>query len=106
MIGPKYRLGSGPAVAVGLSLQLLVLLVSLTAYYQISIFCTGSRYIPLSWLFGLLHIGFLALLFLGLSSVIFRAARPAYLILILPALAVLPVQAILVEAQILHCNFL
>ena len=102
---PKQLLSAAPAVASMLFLQVVVLSVSLDAYYEISVFCTGPASSWLSWVFGLLHLSFLALLALGMASLAWRAARPAYLVMIVVGLAILPIQATLVHSGILKCDF-
>jgi len=92
------------AVVVMLALQALVLFVSLDAYHEISIFCTGPATGWVQWTFALLHLSFLGLFALGVASLAWRTARPAYLILIFLGLAALPIQAMLVHSQVLRCD--
>jgi hypothetical protein len=97
-------LTAAPTVVLMLIVQVLVLVLTLNTHFEISIFCTGPRTSWLSWAFGLLHFSFLGLLALGMASLAWRPARPAYLILILLGLAVLPVQAMLVHSDTLKCD--
>jgi hypothetical protein len=97
-------LNAAPAVVFMLILQVVVLSLSLETYHEISIFCTGPATGWIQWTFALLHLSFLGLLALGLVSLIWRSARPAYLILIFLGLAALPVQATLVLSRVLKCD--
>ena len=101
---PTNILTAAPIVVFMLILQIVVLFVSLEAYPEISIFCTGPATGWIQSAFGLLHISFLGLLALGMASLAWRAARPSYLILILLCLVVLPVQAVLVQSHVLTCD--
>ena len=101
----KQLLSAAPAIVSMLILQVAVLFVSLDAYYEISVFCTGPATSWLSWVFGLFHLSFLALLALGIASLAWREARPTYLIIIALGFAILPVQATLVHSHILTCDF-
>ena len=92
------------AVITMLVVQVLVLLIGLDAYYEVTIFCTGPTTSPYSWIFGSLHFAFLGLLGLGIASLRWRNSRPIYLILILVSLAALPMQMKLVHAQVLQCD--
>jgi hypothetical protein len=97
-------LTAAPAVVVMLVLQAVVLFVSMDTYYEITIFCTGPATGWVQWTFALLHLSFLGLFALGITSLAWRAARPAYLILIFLGLAALPVQAMLVHSHVLKCD--
>lgn len=97
-------LTAAPAVVFMLIVQLVVLFVSWDTYYEITIFCTGPATGWIQWTFALIHLSFLGLLVLGLASLVWLAARPAYLILILLGLAALPVQAMLVHSHVLKCD--
>ena len=100
----KSLLTARLAVIFMLVVQVVILLVSLETYYEISIFCTGPESSSLSWTFGLLHFAFIGLLVLGLASLARQAARPFYLILTLVGLSALPVQAVLVHSNVLQCD--
>jgi hypothetical protein len=95
---------AAPAVVTMLVLQVVVLFVGLDTYYEITIFCTGPATGWIQWTFALLHVSFLGLLALGIASLVWRAARPAYLILICLGLAALPIQAMLVHSHTLRCD--
>lgn len=97
-------LTAAPAVVFMLVLQVVVLFAGMGTYYEISIFCTGPASSWLSWVFGLVHLSFLGLLALGLASLAWRPARPAYLIVIFLGMAALPVQAALVHSHVLKCD--
>ena len=97
-------LTAAPAVVVMLLLQAVVLFVSMDTYYEITIFCTGPSMGWVQWTFALLHLSLLGLFALGLASLAWRAARPAYLILIALGLAALPIQAMLVHSHVLKCD--
>ena len=101
---PTRLLKAAPAVVTMLILQAVVLGVSLDTYYEITIFCTGPATGWIQWTFALLHLSFLGLFALGIASLLWRAARPAYLILIILGLAALPVQAMLVHSHVLKCD--
>lgn len=88
-----------------LIIQVGVLLVSLDAYYPISAFCAGPASSWLAKAFGMVHVSFLVLLGLGIASLGWRAARAPYLIITVVGLLLLPVQATLVQSQILRCDF-
>jgi len=105
MNDPKKFMTAAPAVMSMLVVQVVALVVSFDRYYEISIFCTGPASSWLSWVFGLLHLSFLGLLMLGIASLAWPAARPAYLILIFVGLGGLAVQATLVHSHILKCDF-
>ena len=101
----KELLFAAPAVVTMLILQVVVLSVSLGGFYEISVFCTGPTSSWLSGAFGLLHLSFLVLLALGMASLAWPAARPAYLLMIVAGLALLPIQATLVRSHNLTCDF-
>jgi hypothetical protein len=71
---------------------------------QISFFCTGPASNPLGLLFGLIHLLFFGLLFLGVLSLRFSEFRLAYVGLLAAALLTLPAQALLVERHDLSCD--
>jgi hypothetical protein len=54
--------------------------------------------------FGVLHFAFLGLLGVGLVSLRFRKLRLPYVVLVIAALAMLPVQASLVSHGALGCD--
>jgi hypothetical protein len=97
-------LKAAPAVVAMLVLQMAVLFTGLGTYHEITIFCTGPATGWVQWTFALLHLSFLGLLALGMASLAWRAARPAYLILIFLGLAALPLQAMLVHSHVLKCD--
>jgi len=100
---PKL-LTAAPTVLFMLIIQVVVLAVSMNNYYEMTIFCTGPATGWIQWTFALLHLSFLGLLALGVVSLVWRAARPAYLILIVLGLAGLPIQATLVHSHVLKCD--
>lgn len=87
-----------------LATQLLVFVWTLSSWPEATIFCTGPATGLIPWLFGLLHFGFLGLLLFGFASLKWSRARPVYLIGLCVCLAALPVQARLVQRQILSCD--
>ena len=99
----RGRLG---AALVGLFLlaQLGVLWLSVSGYEQFSIFCTGPASSHLGWLFGGLHLLFLALLLLGLVSMKAVRLRTVYLAALTAALVTLPVQGTFVHRGVLSCD--
>ena len=99
-------LTAAPAVVFMLVLQVAVLFAGMGTYYEITIFCTGPATGWVQWAFALLHLSFLGLFALGLASLAWHPARPAYVILILLGLAALPVQAVLVHSHVLKCDLL
>lgn len=84
--------------------QLGLLWISVTGHEQISIFCSGSAFSNLSWVFGGLHLLYLCLLFLGLLSIKAVKLRAPYLALLAAALVMLPIQANLVHRGVLSCD--
>jgi succinate-acetate transporter protein len=97
------RRGAG-LVAFFLLVQLAVLAVSVSGYEQISIFCTGPATSKLSWLFGGLHLLFLALLVVGALSFVFVRFRAPYVGILCAALALLPVQASFIGQRLMSCD--
>ncbi len=91
------------AVWVLLGLQLLLLWLSIDAVLAISVFCTGTKSLPL-YLFSLLHFAYVALLLLGVASILLRAARKPYAIGIVVTLAALPLQYWFVGLGYLYCD--
>lgn len=87
-----------------LVVQLSLLWISVTGYEQFSMFCSGSASSNLSWLFGGLHLLFLALFFLGLLSIKALRLRAPYVALLAAALVTLPVQGDLVHRGVLSCD--
>jgi hypothetical protein len=87
-----------------LAIQALLLWLSLGPLAQISIFCTGPRSSTVAGLFGGLHLLFFALVVLGLLSLRFASLRLLYVLLLVMALATLPVQAKLVSSGELRCD--
>lgn len=87
-----------------LVVQLGVLWISVSGHEQFSIFCTGPASSNLSWLFGGLHLFFLALLLLGLLSLKAIKLRAPYLVLLTAALVILPVQGGFVHRGVLTCD--
>lgn len=86
-----------------LGLQLLLLWLSIDAVLAISVFCTGTKSLPLN-LFSLLHFAYAALLLLGVASLLLRAARKPYAIGIVVTLAALPLQYWFVGLGYLYCD--
>lgn len=91
------------AVWVLLGLQLLLLWLSIDAVLAISVFCTGTKSLPL-YLFSLLHFAYAALLLLGVAAILLRAARKPYAIGIVVTLAALPLQYWFVGLGYLYCD--
>ena len=91
-------------VAAILFIQLAVFALSMDAYTQISVLCTGPASSGLSWPFGLLHIAFLALFLIGILSFALPTLRLLYIALMTVALLMLPVQASLVSNGTLSCD--
>jgi len=91
-------------VAFLLLLQWALLWLSMDAYVEISVFCTGPASSGLSLPFGLLHLLFLGLLLLGVVSLAAPGLRLSYIALLAAALAMLPVQAVLVSDGVLTCD--
>ncbi|MEO6247869.1 MAG: hypothetical protein ABIO85_04710 [Sphingomicrobium sp.] len=58
----------------------------------------------LSWLFGGLHLLFVALLVVGPLSLVFWKLRAPYVGILIAALVILPVQANLVHRGVLSCD--
>ena len=101
----RNLLTAAPAVLMMLVLQIMVLVISLDTYGEVSVFCTGPADGGLlQWTFSLLHLLFLALLAVGIFSLKFRRMRPFYLIIMVIGLVALPVQAKLVQAGDLKCD--
>lgn len=86
-----------------LGLQLLLLWLSNDTVIAISVFCTGTNYLPL-YLFSFLHFAYAALLLLGAASLVLRVARKPYAIGIAVTLAALPFQYWFVELGYLYCD--
>jgi hypothetical protein len=99
----RGRLGAA-LVGFFLLVQLAVLWMSVSGFEQFSIFCTGPATSKLSWLFGGLHLLFLALLLLGLLSIKAIRLRAPYLALLTAALVILPVQGSFVHRGVLSCD--
>ena len=97
------RLGAA-LVGLFLLVQLAGLSISVSGYEQVSLFCTGPAASKLGWLFGGLHLLFLALLMCGALSFVFPRLRLPYVVILCAALAVLPVQASLVHQRVLSCD--
>jgi hypothetical protein len=97
------RLGAA-LVAALLLLQLCVAWLSLTTYEQISVFCTGPASSNLGWLFGGLHLLLLGLLVLGLLALRAVQLRALYIVVLTAALALLPIQATLVQRSVISCD--
>ena len=91
-------------VAFFLLVQVAVLWTSVGGYEEISAFCTGPSSSKLSWLFGGLHLLFLALLVAGPLSFAFWKLRAPYVGILIAALIILPVQASLVNQRVLSCD--
>lgn len=104
MTSLKNLLTSARAVLMMLVLQIMVLITSLGTHGEVSIFCTGPAHGLLPTTFALLHLLFLVLLAVGIFSLKWRRVRPFYLIILVFALAALPVQAKLVHAGALKCD--
>src|SRR4051812_688938 len=98
MASLRNLLTAAPAVLVMLVFQIMVLIISLDTYGEVSIFCTGPADGLLQWTFALLHLLFLVLLAVGIFSLKLSRVRPFYLIILIISLAALPVQAKLVHA--------
>jgi p-aminobenzoyl-glutamate transporter AbgT len=109
MLRASRRLSSIYLVASLLLAQLGCFWLSLNAG-SYSIFCTGaSTFVAtasptLSWLFGLLHLSFIVLLFVGGASMRWPRLRRFYLAFTLFGLCLLPVQSAFVEAGRLTCD--
>ncbi len=99
----RGRLGAA-LVGFFLLVQLGVLWLSLSGYEQFSVFCTGSASSNLSWLFGGLHLLFLAMLLLGFVSIKAVTLRAPYLAVLTAALVILPVQGSFVQRGVLSCD--
>ena len=86
--------------------QLVLLWLSMQAgaYAEISVFCTGPVASRLGWLFGLLHLSFLALLLAGLLALRLTRLRLPYISLLAAGLGMLAVQANLVSNGVLSCD--
>jgi len=104
MTSLRNLLTAAPAVLVMLVLQMMVLIISLSTYNEVSIFCTGPAHGLLQWMFALLHLLLFILLAVGIFSLKWRRVRPFYLIILVISLAALPVQAKLVHAGALQCD--
>ncbi len=97
------RLGTA-LVASLLLLQVCVGWASLSGYEQISVFCTGPASSGWGWLFGGLHLLFLALVVLGLLSLRAIRVRALYIAFLTAALVLLPLQASLVQRGVMSCD--
>lgn len=87
--------------------QVAILFISLDTNW--SIICTAPaglrpQSVQLAWWFGLLHFMFLGLLLFALTSFIWPRLRLWYVVLLCLGLAVLPLQARLVEQGVLYCD--
>jgi hypothetical protein len=91
-------------IAALLALQLLLLVASFGPLLQVSIFCTGPRSSTLAGVFGLVHLLFLGLLFMGTLSLRFSSLRVPYAALLILGLAALPLQANFVSNGQLKCD--
>lgn len=87
-----------------LAAQVLLFWLSINSLFIISGFCTAPLSNPLSAI-GYVHFAYVALLFLGLFSLLWPRGRAIYTGLICLALLALPVQAYLVRSGQLHCDF-
>lgn len=98
--------GSRGSAVVGaaLVLQLVVLVVSMGPAVEVSPFCSGTGTDDLATIFGGVHLLLLALLLVGVCSLRFKRVRLSYVLVLLAALATLPVQAHLVSRGQLHCD--
>ena len=85
-----------------LILQVVIFLTSVE-WSQISLLCTLSTSKQWGWI-AYIHGMFLALLLLGLISFIWPRLRLWYVVLLCLGLAVLPLQARLVEQGVLFCD--
>jgi hypothetical protein len=89
-----------------LAVQVTLFLLSMDAgaFASLSIFCTGPVASRLGLAFGLLHLLFAMLVPLGIASLWFARLRVAYAALLIGTLALLPVQAHLVEQGSMACD--
>lgn len=87
-----------------LLLQSALLWLSMDAFMEISVLCTGPASSELSLPFALLHLLFFGLALLGLVSLAGPRLRLPYIALLAAALAMLPVQAVLVSDGVLTCD--
>ena len=83
-------------------LQLATFWVSMDSA-EISVFCTIAVSTQWAWI-AYIHLLFAALLLLGLASIFFARLRIGYVVLLAAGLAVLPLQAHLVERGDLRCD--
>jgi len=104
-MAPIWRGQTGTVIVAGLLLlQVGVLFLSVTTYEQISIFCTGPATSNLSWIFGCVHLLLLGLVIIGIVSLTVVKLRVPYIALLAAAVALLPVQATLVNRHVLSCD--
>ena len=98
--------GDWTRVAVGILLvaQVILFLISVSAFSAISVFCsvtTGSA----PQLFTIIHFIYLGLFLFGVASLFFwRMGRKIYIAAILVALVALPVQLWLLDSGYLRCD--
>ncbi len=109
MMWPSRCLSSIYIVASLLLAQLACLWLSLNDG-SYSIFCTGASTLvataspALARAFGILHLSFAGLLFLGLASIRWARLRPIYIAVTICGMCLLPVQSALVGAGRLTCD--
>ena len=98
--------GDWTRVAVGILLvaQVILVLVSISSFMAISVFCsvTAGRSPPL---FTIIHFTYLGLSLFGAASLFFwRLGRKIYIAAIIVALMALPIQLWLLDSGYLRCD--
>ncbi|UKK86082.1 hypothetical protein L7H23_08260 [Sphingopyxis sp. BSN-002] len=91
------------AVATLLAVQLFIAAISVAAVPEIGIFCTAPQD-PVLENFGWVHALYVALLLVGLASLIWKPARLPYVIAFLLSSAALPLQYWWVQEGRLYCD--
>ena len=91
------------AVVVLLAVQVILFLVSVSAFMSISVFCsvTAGRSPPF---FTAIHFAYLGLFLFGIASLFWRPGRKIYIAAIIVALLALPVQLWLLDSGHLSCD--
>jgi len=92
------------AVAILLIFQASLFVLSMDALMEMSVFCTGPASSALSVPFGLLHLLFVGLLLMGITSLVVAKLRLPYIALLTVALLMLLVQVLLVWNDVLICD--